>query len=167
MKREKSGISWIVIILLIPMWPVALALLFLKLTNNKATIMNSHKIIVVIGWFLLVIGVVGGLACLEDLETNFGALIVALVIFVGGGIACIFLGKKMKITAKRYRNYINIIINQNESDIGIISKKLHMDPSKVRDDLENMIHKDFFQGAYIDKSRDEIIIQHKPDKEVI
>jgi len=166
MNEQKNNISWtLVVITLIFFWPVGAFLLWRKLSTDRTATMRSGKGITIIGWVLVVIGILGFIGLLEE-----GMYVIdffVILIFCGAGAALIIIGNKTKKNAKRYRSYIAVVANQNEKEIRGIASILNLSPEVVKKDLTEMIEKGFFQDAYIDHRKGSIVFNSKTTTEKI
>jgi ribosomal protein L44E len=70
--------------------------------------------------------------------------------FVGGALT-VFLVRKGRKDADRFRRYIDIIVNSGERNIDVIAGYMEISYDSVVKDLEEMIKLEFFRGAVIDK----------------
>ena len=156
---DSNGLSWtLVIIVLVCFWPVGIFLLWRKLSADKKATMRSGKIITAIGWFLAICGGLAMLGMDEGFDTS---TFIGVIVFLGGGVGLILLGKKMKRLAKKYKNYITIVVNQGETNIQNIANITGIPYETVKADLEIMIDKKFFSNAYIDLGKGCIVIEHR------
>ncbi|WP_455715021.1 hypothetical protein [Anaerosporobacter sp.] len=167
MTREtKNSPSWgVVILLLILFWPVGLYLLHKKLTTDTAAILRGGKVLKVVGWVCIVLAVmyiVSGASGMETSEsgeelttvfTTFG-----ICIGIGGAIMLVF-AKRRQTKANRFKKYIAIVSNNRVRKIDTIASSIPTTYEKAYADLLEMIYKGFFEGAYIDESKREIILE--------
>lgn len=166
MAREaKSSPSWgVVIFLLIIFWPVGLYLLFKKISTGDT--LGEGKVLRVVGWMFIVIAIVyislgeSNLVVSENAE-NVESTIEVLrgvgsFFFIGGGVM-LFMARRKRTKANRYKKYIAIVTDNKVRKIDSIANAFPTTYEKVHNDLIEMINKGFFEGAYIDESKREII----------
>ena len=159
--NENKSISWIyVILMLVVFWPIGLYLLWKKTTADRKATMSSGKLISIIGWVLIGFCIIGITSSLEEEVVSISDIITALIIFGGVGVGLVLLGRKHKVRTKKYKRYINLIINQREDDVNAISSIMKIDIENVKKDLTDMIEKGIFQNAYIDERKQKIIIHN-------
>ena len=122
---------------------------------------NIVKIIGYCSFGLAVIGVLASL--LEDFDKGD---IVLITFFIISGLAMVLPGRNMTKNAKKYKKYIAIIKNQDTSLINIIAEASNVSYDEAISDIEKMIKKGYFPGAYIDDTEGEIIFSvDSPKKE--
>jgi hypothetical protein len=152
---EKKGTSWgVIIVCLIFIWPVGLFLLIRKLTTDKSALMSGKTgLLTGVGWFLIIVGGIGSLSLLYDGIS--GGTIVALVMLVGG-ILLLVKASQTKKTARKYRQYIDIVVNQNIRGIDSISAQVGIAYETVEKDLQEMIRIGYLKDAFIDRQNRQI-----------
>ncbi len=162
----KSGPSWgTVIVLLILFWPVGLFFLYKKLTSDKTAILRNSQVLSIYGWVLAVIGilyVILGVASsareTQDMAATIGAASFILLFFVGGGFLMIAKANKMKKTGNKYKRYIDAVANQRLTSIDQIAAVIPVQYEEAASDLQKMIDIGYFEIAYIDMARRELIM---------
>jgi len=156
MQTQGNSIAWIwVILALIVFWPAGLVLLFKKLEQDRSATMKSGGLVAVLSFFLMFLGFIFLMLLLSD---GAGYLIPTLL-FGGGGFWLFRVSRKMKATGKRYRSYIELIINQGHTSIEYMAQMMGVTYQVAEADLQKMIEKGFFQRAYIDRTRKMIVLQ--------
>lgn len=159
---SNKGLSWtVIVIIFIFFWPLGIYLVCKKIDLDKKASLNSGRILVIIGWILLVLGVFYIIGSIAEPTITAGQVFSGLLLFVGGGIALIVVGRRNKRNAQKYKKYIDMVVNQNIKDIDTIACVMNLPYEVVKSDLQNMIDKEYFLNAYIDESKGEIIIVHK------
>jgi len=157
---NKNNLPWsVVIIVLLVFWPVGIYLLFKKLSSDKTSTMSksSGKKIKIVGWVLIVFG---GLALIGSMDGNTEVSTPIISLFmIGGGVMLLRSAKKTKEEANSFRTYINIIVNNGETHILNIASAVGKSNEQVKIDIKKMIDKGILPTAYIDESRNEIILQ--------
>ena len=158
-QKEVSGIySWKSIILfLIFLWPVGIYLLYKRQTADNKTQLNAYSKVIVIGWVLLAMGVVTLFAWAggdEELKDSLSGILLVLA----GGIALLVWGRRMKVTALKYKKYIALVANQGMYRLNEIANAAVLPYETVKNDLNRMIECDYFPGAYLDENKDEIVL---------
>jgi uncharacterized membrane protein YiaA len=157
--KKTGGVSWaVVIIVLIVFWPVGIYLLWRKLSGDKKSAMSGGKVVFVIGWILFALGVVMVIVGPSDPTMAVSGRIEYFIVFVCGGLAMILLGGRSKKQAERYKKYISIVINQNITSINNIAAAMPVTYEIAAKDLQKMIDRGYFSGAYIDANACEIVL---------
>ena len=155
-QNQKSGISWpVIIIAFIFFWPLGIVLLILR-SRNKTETYTIWKRTRVIGWILLIIGILFVIVFIADIADGYhyehlGDVIFMLALGLGfaiGGIATLTTSKKQRAKSDRYKMYINFIINNEIEDIADIAHKMNISIAAVINELTTMISKGFL-GTYI------------------
>jgi NADH:ubiquinone oxidoreductase subunit 5 (subunit L)/multisubunit Na+/H+ antiporter MnhA subunit len=108
---------------------------------------------------LFVIATSGEIPSKDDDTATKISYIVVYIIFILVGIFLIIYGNKAKHRIRRFRQYIDIITNQNQTSIdqvaGIVQKPVNF----VLADIQNMIRRRYFVGAYVDVNTRYIVFQ--------
>lgn len=124
-------------------WPVGIILVIMRNSANKKTMFSGTsqgKIYVIIG----VILIIAGLGSLE------GSILSGLF-FIAGGVALIYYSKQVKKKALRYKQYIELIVNREETSLDRIASTCNIQYDIVVKDLKLMIEKDILDGAILDQ----------------
>jgi len=166
--KEKKSTSWgVIILVLIIFWPVGLFLLYRKMTGDKAAALKNSKALNIMGWVFVALAIIYFfMAITGNLETDKGSsvvepIMIALVFFGGGGAFMIYTANKMKVNAEKCKKYIAIVINNNETSIDNIAAAVHSSYEQTTKDLQKMIDNGYFENAYIDVSKREIVLPNK------
>ncbi len=88
--------------------------------------------------------------------TEKAGYIIFCLIFIALGVLLIVYGKKTKDRIRRFREYIAVIANQNQTSIDQIANMVQMPVNFVFEDMKYMIDKKYFVGAYIDQTTNSI-----------
>ena len=154
--RQESSTSWItIIIVLVLFWPVGLILLFKKLSSDRSATFSGGSIITFIGWALFIFGLMGIIMAFDDPEMVSPGITV-LVIFGIPGLLLIKKGKTTKKQGLKYKKYIQVIINEEVTDIDEIAAIMKKPSTEVYSDICEMISKGLLGSAKINKSRNTI-----------
>jgi hypothetical protein len=158
---EKKGTSWgWIIFWLIIFWPVGLILVIKKLATDKAALMSGKTgALLVIGWILVIIGGIAFLALIS--EPNNGGPTFFMLLILAGGIALLSKASKTKKTARKYKKYIDIAVNQNVRSIDNIASAVGLSYAVVSKDLQNMINIGYLKDAYIHQGNREIVLKQR------
>ena len=155
MQTPNNSIAWIwVILALIVFWPAGLFLLFKKLEQDRSATMKSGTLVAVVSFFLMFLGFI----YFTLMFTDSFAYIIPMLLFGGGGFWLFRVSRRMKATGKRYRSYIELIINQGKTSIDNMAQAMGVTYQMAETDLQKMIEKGFFQRAYIDRDRRMIVL---------
>lgn len=152
-EKIKSS-SWAFIITMcILFWPVGFYLLYKKLLSDKAAVLQNSRTLKKIGIGLIVLGVIYFFG-----ETSEGSNAIGpMLFFIGGGVFIIRTSKKMQIQGEKFKKYISIVINNNETSIDNIAAYMNISCEEVVRDLQTMIDKGYFLNAYVDLSSREFV----------
>ena len=158
MNEQKKQVSWgWIIFWCIFFWPVGIFLLIKRLgTDRTAPLKNSSTVMTV----SIVLIVLGCLALFNSVGAEDGLRTAAasLLIFVAPGAYLFYLSRKMKKDGEKYQMYLNIVVNQNISNMNEIARKSGLSYDTVESDLQTMITKGYFSNAYIDRETNSIIV---------
>lgn len=144
--------SWIVIgLALCFIWPVGLALLVMRLNRTKSTVSfgkNQKVIFYVAAGFLFLVAI-----ALFESDSVFMGLV-----FAAGGAAVIYYTKKTTKQSERFRQYINMIVNQGIESIDTIASMTNNSYDVVVADLNKMVSQGILRNAVIDQMTRTIIL---------
>ena len=87
------------------------------------------------------------------------SLIIVALIFIGFGVSLILVGIRIKRRIKRFKNYLNIILNENQTSLESIASMTSKSIDFVTSDLLIMIYKKFFINIYVDKNSRRVILK--------
>lgn len=159
MRNEKiKSSSWAFIITMcILFWPVGFYLLYKKLLSDKAAVLQNSRTLKKIGIGLIVLGVIYFFG-----ETSEGSNAIGpMLFFIGGGVFIIRTSKKMQIQGEKFKKYISIVINNEETSIDNIASAMNVSYEEAINDLKIMIDKGYFLNAYVDLGSREFVIRKK------
>ena len=74
----------------------------------------------------------------------------ALLCCIAGGLGFLWAGLRKRKQASRYRNYLAMIGRQNSVSISVLASATGLPPSKVRDDLADMLDDGLFPQGFLD-----------------
>lgn len=164
--KKVKQISWIwVIFWFILFWPVGLIMLFGKINADRATMLKDGKKVTVMSFVLMGLGaliftrILGGSSDTYTFLTAFA--------LIGGGIWVFFIAKKMKIDGERYKKYIALVVNQNQTSIDNIASAVGISYDVAAKDLQKMIDTDYFHGAYIDVTQRVIVLAKSAPQQIL
>jgi hypothetical protein len=80
-----------------------------------------------------------------------------MIFLVGGGYLS-YISVEMIIKRKKYMRYIELVVKESQYSIFTIARILRLPQEYVIWDLQEMIDKGYFKGAYIDKGKNEMIL---------
>ena len=167
MRNEKiKSSSWAFIITMcILFWPVGFYLLYKKLLSDKSVVLKNSKTIKIVGIVFIALSIIyiimGLTGELKDSKGNapVGIIIIVILFFGCGGLFRIRTSKKMQIQGEKFKKYISIIINNNETSIDNIAAYMNVSCEEVVNDLKTMIDKGYFLNAYVDLGSREFVIR--------
>ncbi len=114
------------------------------------------------GWIIAVMGVFSWTSLMEDGVIS-GTL--GMLFYVSLGLTLVYFGKKSSIRAIQYKKYIDIIVNKRVRSIATISSAIPVSHDIAIKDIQEMINKGFFEDAYINYHRDEIVFANEAEVE--
>jgi len=159
--QNKKNTSWTPVILwLIFFWPVGIYFLIRRLNTDKSASMTSGNAMLYTSYGLIAFGVVGFFAFLSDAEAELAHFVI-LALFAAGGIYLYPIAKKAKKEAERNKKYIAIVVNGSETVISRIASAAGVSESVAINDLQNMIDKGYFEGAYINLGNRTIVMPER------
>jgi hypothetical protein len=164
---QKESISWgWVIFWFVFIWPLGLFLLFRKINSDRAIMLNDSKKVTVISFVLIVLGVLAFSTIItNDIKGDIYTYLWAIAL-VGGGVWTFFVARKMKDDGVRYKKYIALVVNQNQTSIDNIAAAVGVSYDAAAKDLQKMIDDDYFQGACIDVAQREIVLAKKAPQQI-
>lgn len=151
MEKKSTSWGWIVFWLIF-FWPAGLYLLVKKTTTDKSALMSGKtKGLSILGWTITILmGIVLFTTITDNVDDGFSSGFLAFLMFLGG-ILLIRRSKHIKKTSKKYKKYINMVINQNISNLDTIASALAIPYDEVVIDLEKMIDLGFLPNFYLNK----------------
>ena len=149
--------SWpAIIIAFFFFWPIGFVLLIKRFSADKTAAMRSSSAVLkVLGIIMVVFGVIGLAANIENIDAM---TCVMVAFFVGGGVLLLRKSSKIKKEGNEIRKYISVIVNHNVRDIDSISKAMGKTYEKARADVQNLIDKGFLKNAYIDEQIKQVVL---------
>ena len=137
--------SWIVIgLALCFFWPVGLVLLVMRLNGSKSSVAygkTQKTVLNGVAGFLLIIGLILTLA---------DAVFVGFV-FIAGGAAIVYYNQMAAKRSERFRQYINMIVNQGIESIDTMASMSNTPYEVVVSDLNKMVGQGILKNAVIDQ----------------
>jgi hypothetical protein len=137
-------------------WPLGIVLLIRKLSKDRAATFNVKcgKLVSVVGWILVVFGVLGTAAFISDGDFE---PIWFTSVFVIGGLFVLWRARRMVRNGKKYKHYISIVVNEGVTDINEIAEAAGVDQKEVEKDLQSMLDKGYFRGHINHKSKELVL----------
>ena len=81
-----------------------------------------------------------------------------LLCCVAGGLGCLWAGLRKRKQARRFRNYMAMIGRQNSVSVSALASATGLSPSKVRDDLADMLDCGLFPQGFLDYGGDRLVL---------
>lgn len=162
---QKKSTSWGIIALwMILFFPVGIFFVVKKMTSEKFNYIKNGKSLRILGYILLGFAVVylimaftGDLKS-EDGSSIVGGVIVAEIIFGGGGALCVFKGFEYIKRGTKYNRYVSIINASSDLLIDNIAAAVPTTYDKAIIDIQSMLDAGFFMNAYLDLNKRELIM---------
>ena len=158
-------LSWpIIIISSLAFWPIGILLIWRRLSLDKKSAIVSGKLVSILGWIGIAFAALMILVMFS--EEGSSDMMIAVVFFAAAGLTLIFFGRKIIKTAERFKKYISIVVNHNETMIVNIAAAIPTSFDTAKKELQKMIDKGYFAGAYINHGSGEIILPKLQNQEV-
>lgn len=155
MNAKKKSTSWkVIVIWIIIFYPVGIYLLYKKMALDKSAILKNSKVLSSIGYLFLFAAIFSIFGGESKTSTSFASFLFYLI----GGLLILYVAKRIKLSGERYKKYINIVINQNETAINNIASKMGLSYEMTVKDLNEMIDKNYFKDSFIDYGKREIVL---------
>lgn len=149
-----------IIFTFIAFFPIGIFLMWKRYTTYEKNSLQSGKAVTIIGCILLF----GALSMFTvSISDGFKEGKFPLLFYLLSGISLVLVGKKRKENTKKFKKYISIIINDEIMDIDNISALIPASYENTKEYLQNMIDNGFFQDAYIDEIRRQIVFPKKKE----
>ncbi|MGE5628607.1 MAG: hypothetical protein ACM3X7_10945 [Solirubrobacterales bacterium] len=128
-------------------------------TSSAKVVFNSilGKISSIIGYCMGVFFLPGLFAYITDDKPDATCIMICLF-FISIAAFLIYLGRKIKKTIKRFKEYVKLISVDNISSLEEIASSTSRSVDFVKNDIQKLIDKKYFINAYIDDDTDEIVI---------
>lgn len=143
--------SWpVIIIAFILFWPVGIALLVMKSRSSKQSVFvgsSDKKFYIIIGVVLVLMGI-----------GTMGKSPVTGLFMIIGGIALIVYAGQMAKRAKRNKQYIDMIVNQQITSLDKIASVNNISYENVLKEVKQLISLGVLKGAQIDEMRHTIMV---------
>ncbi len=75
-----------------------------------------------------------------------------------GGVGCLWAGMRKKKQAQRYRSYLAMIGRRQSISISSLASATGLSPSRVREDLEDMLGEGLFPAGFLDYGGDMLVL---------
>ncbi|MCL2760563.1 MAG: hypothetical protein FWD70_02825 [Desulfuromonadales bacterium] len=116
------------------------------------------KILSLIGYVGGIFFLIGVIGALSDPKTFTNSDLVLYLVFLAFFILLILKGSKIKRRIKRFKQYAPLILDQKMTSIDSIAASTSQSVDFVKNDLQKMIDKNFFDNALINTATNEIVI---------
>lgn len=136
---------WAIIIAFIIFWPVGIVLLILRNSGSKQSVFlgtTSKKKYIIAGIILIFLGLI---------YFSNGNSVMGFFMIIGG-IALIVYAEKLTKRAQRNRQYIDLIVNQNETSLDKIANICNIQYDKVLQELKQLVNMNVLKNAVIDEN---------------
>ena len=145
-KKEFNLYSWPVIIaLLFLFWPVGVYLLYKKAQSDKKMALTASKVLKLLGNIFIVFGVIT-------------LIIVVGIFYIILGVVLKKLSKKLLNSAENIKKYLAIVVNGNVRQLDSIASAVGKPYDTVKQDLQKLIDDGFLKNAYINEANREIVL---------
>ena len=156
-KRLSFLYSWPIIILaLICFWPLGLFLIIRRIALDKKTALLCGKFIKLLGIASCGMAGIGFLASVSD---GFDGSDVGMILFfAGAGVALLYLASRIKKEANTVKQYLNIIVNNSETQLDSIAAATGKPYDTVKKNVQKMIDKGFLENAFINENTRSVVL---------
>ena len=90
------------------------------------------------------------------LEELMGLMVLPCI--AAGGLGSLWAGLRKRKQARRYRNYLAMIGRQSSVSVSALASATGLSPSKVRDDLADMLDDGIFPQGFLDYGGDRLVL---------
>lgn len=161
---EKNKVGWIfswpmITIMVFIFWPVSILLLIGRIRRDKAAILTVAYLIRIAGWGLVGFSLLGIVVLFTE---GFGDVMLCFLLFGVPGIILIVMANQIQKKSDKMKRYIAIVINGQEYMLENIAAATQLSYDMVKKDLQEMIDKGYFTGAYINATTKELVFKHQP-----
>ena len=153
--------NWIFIIITLFIFPhLAIFLLIRRTILHRRNLFKIGNILIILGFIFFSIS---GLFCYATTIAEYTMEEIDLLIYfimfnaIIGSILFI-LGMYNKIKARRYRKYIDLIVNKKVEDLNGISAATRLSKNRVIKDLNTLIDRRYLERYVIDEKRNKIYL---------
>ena len=137
--------------------------------DRIAALATKGKILTILGAILTIFCSCGALPLLSDglywlvngeiswfLEEI--TKLIPFLCFIAGGLGCLWAGMRKKKQVQRYRNYLAMIGRRQSISISSLASATGLSPSRVREDLEEMLGEGLFPAGFLDYGGDMLVL---------
>ena len=154
---SKLSAPWVVIAaLLFLLWPLGLVLLVKKLTFDRSATFKCGTGLTVLSLMIILLGS----AYLSYSVYRESHLSIHASILTAGGIWLFILAMCTAAKARRYRKYIDLVVNHSQTSIEYMAAEVGVPYNKAVDDLRKMVSARYFPGAHVSIPRKELFFSH-------
>lgn len=133
---------WVIIIALFACWPIGIALIILRNSQGKQSVFmgtTDKKKYILGGVVLIIVGI-----CWMDSSVFWGLFTIA------GGAALIVYADRLQKKAQRNRQYIELIVNRDETSLDKIASVCNVQYDIMLKELQTLINRNILKGAILD-----------------
>lgn len=172
--NKKQGTTWgLVVMMFIIFWPLGLFLLIKKLKEEKAALFSNVvalRIVAALEMFIFVSGfmtslrgnvthVVNGKKVSYSFVQMLPSLGLMFIIFALGGIILWIYAGIIEKKAKKFRKYIELIVNESVTDIDVIAKSMNKNVEITLKEITEMIDKKLLNGIVLNEDHTELVLK--------
>ena len=150
---SKISAPWVVIaVLLFLVWPLGLVLLVKKLTVDRSATFKCGNVLFILSIIIIFIGS----AYLTASVYQDSHLAIHACILLAGGLWLFILAISIMAKGRRYKKYIDLVVNKSMTSIEYIAAEVGVPYNKAVDDLRKMVSARYFPGAHVSIPRKEL-----------
>ena len=133
----------------------------------------GYKILNVIGWVFVVFGVVAVILFIMDFASDEYTKKEVLegieggIVIICAGVAILIPINIRRNKRAKLQNYVNLIIHQQITELDVISGIMHKEYRIVVKDVQALIGRRYFEGAYVDERSRTIVFPYGVPRMVI
>lgn len=144
---------WVIIIALLFCWPIGIGLIIFRNSQGKQSVFmgtTDKKKYILGGIALIFVGICG-----------FGGSAFWGLFTIAGGAALIFYADRLQKKAQRNRQYIELIVNRDETSLDKIASVCNVQYDIMLKELQTLINRNILKGAILDTNGRNITVRRE------
>lgn len=144
---------WVIIIALLFCWPIGIGLIIFRNSQGKQSVFmgtTDKKKYILGGIALIIVGICG-----------FGSSAFWGLFTIAGGIALILYADRLQKKAQRNRQYIELIVNRDETSLDRIASVCNVQYDIMLKELQTLINRNILKGAILDTNGRNITVRRE------
>ena len=162
-KKMSAIYSWPwIIFFIIVFWPIGVFLIYKRVSFDRKTALSGDKTVkklAIVSYVLAALGFIG------IFVTDNDSINAKIGVFFGiAAVVLHIISRKMKAEADTVKQYLAILVNENEKRLDSIASSTGKTYDVVRADIQKMIEKGFLKNVRIDDNIREIVVVENKEK---